>query len=1845
MSSVYKVAYTVNNKVSQVLVFIGSRLVGKPEMDTERLFELEPQNQLFQGVFSDLELEQIADDGSKIVFVDGEIHPDDTVETVKKKIISASPDINAIYSGTYLFAKGEEELDAATVFQTLTQDGKLDLTRERLVDFLLNIDDANVNELEVKEVYSYDDIIALDLPSISPRLVSKPVGQKFVAVEKSFPYSVNPYSVVEYDDFLKQFSSDMIATTNHNLLMETFPIANNTLFVCLAQDVLEFANDNGLAQDTTVQVYFPYLAELGIMNSGDLSARRPELEAETGGLLRDEAWKSNVERVNLFYDVFEQKREEMETLEQGIKSIALEIRPSYTYNLPLDVVFKLIHADEHRPLIKYNPGKRQEKIYRLYADKVATNGKKIPYLSKGTIFKTMKSVGKSKQVSVVMENREDVGSTSLILDFQADGAITIAANYPSAISVSEINQSLLANCNPVIKVVKEFLEQRGYTMNEFTSIYDSSVRIVDMEYVVRAPLKRKMDLKSVSGCLSSLFNIVSYDINKGAQMRFKRVANYNLMDSQEAFLVQKLNQGASDVEVIASLMENFNIKSLEAAREKLVDFLSKQQIVQDAFKGRRMKIKSNPGFETIMMKEPLTSNLMVIVKGIDGVGYLDTIPLYLSSLLILTQDPDVTAVPAERIKALCKSRKETEEKTKYDVVAPLEEPNNEVKALVFGADEEVEKDEVAQNAMLNMLLDESDSDEEDEDDDDEDQEGGARTAYDQPLRDITGMTLHPNPIHERLHDRQPMLFLKEDKPGMKAYSRTCPSNLRRQPIILTEEEKAKIDREHPGSYSKALAYKAAPDQPTYYYICPRYWSLRDDVTLTEEEVESGKYGNVIPRKAKTVGEGETIYELDGKYHQDDKKERISLVPGFYSKKIPGTNMCVPCCFKDWDKPDQVRLRGECLPTGTEKERDDKPVRKAKKRKLKLAAKIDEYVKGPEKFPLEPERLGYLPVAIQKFLHTDNKKCQVSNLDTNIKKDTPCIIRMGAEYSENQSFIAALATALADPGKREAPKTIKKMKEALLSGLDLDKYTRLQNGNLVDIFDSGEKIDVSKYTGTQLFESLERSNPDELNLLKKAVRSFENYKRFIESDDVLIDYQYTWDLVTMSNDNVFAQGINLVIIEIRRDDITDNVHIICPSNHYASTFFDVNKRACILIKRGDLYEPVITYEDKGSKYVITKLFSLKYKGILPNLKSVLDTIKISMNDKCRPLPSKPRVYKFLTNVDLEKVVHIVKLKKFKIDSQVMNYNGQVVGVLVSKGDKKGYVPCFPSAADPSLSSYSWIDSYQGMEYDQTKKFLTSIAKESKGVLAVAPSVKVVDDGLITGIITQGDQFVPIFPPVQDTYGDDLKSISDLDYVAVNKESLTNNKQDVERIKSVRKIHMESSFFDTFRNTVRMLLGKYQHQTVRKDIESIVNDELGTYYSKLTRVDELVRGLMSDKVSFTEYPNDVLENIIDVTTCAVDKERCGDKPYCITSETGCQLLVPSKNLITGVNNSEMYFGRVADEIVRYSRIRSFIFEPKAFLSFSSVKYNLRDDEVILLQSLLNQDYFDDLVPRVENQYVHSDTYDTVDPLNSQVYSDRIIPTNKQVIEQCDKPKISKIAGKWADAFPRDGRELVFTDSPPRCTFDVVQTIKEANSPSDKGHSFNEIKEMLADEYSQLYSEYPQGVIDTWKAEGKVTMAKQVELAQIVIQDLVMSEDYYATLLDVWILAARLNIPVVFYSPTKLPENQKPIMLGHSDGSNSFFFVKVPGTRTNGIPKFRLLVAGNNAKIPIGDVSTEIRSAIQDAPTTDGIAMFLSNFRLKNVRRKLVVVDSIEKKETAPKQKAKKLNKKLVLAGKEK
>ena len=74
---------------------------------------------------------------------------------------------------------------------------------------------------------------------------------------------------------------------------------------------------------------------------------------------------------------------------------------------------------------------------------------------------------------------------------------------------------------------------------------------------------------------------------------------------------------------------------------------------------------------------------------------------------------------------------------------------------------------------------------------------------------------------------------------------------------------------------------------------------------------------------------------------------------------------------------------------------------------------ENYVKGPEKYgpQLGEHRWGFLPIAVQKFLHEVNEDCQVSKMNASLKPNHTCILRHGVEINSQQSFIACIASAL------------------------------------------------------------------------------------------------------------------------------------------------------------------------------------------------------------------------------------------------------------------------------------------------------------------------------------------------------------------------------------------------------------------------------------------------------------------------------------------------------------------------------------------------------------------------------------------------------------------------------------------------------------------------------------------------------------------------------------------------------------------------------------------------------------------------------------------------------------------
>ena len=1836
MSQIYKFGYNIENKITRIFVFIGARLIEKNNtINLNKLFSDEPKNKLFEDIFSPLELSNVKKSNTSIYFIDEQIHPDDTIETVKKKLIKAIiSELNISFGEIYLFAKKKKKMSAYGLYQHLTQNEKIELTNARLTQFLLNIDEIDTSTLETRDIYDYDDIIGLNIDN-KEMLVDEPIGQKFISVETTFPYTVNPYNALVYDSFLERNAKEITITTNQNLLMSIGPISDNMIILCNAEDVFKYAKTIDLSEESTSKIYFPYLFEKEIINLSLLESEKQTLLVETTTSIEEDAFITNIDNINLFYNIFNGKTKNLEYTEVGIKQINFTLKPMYSFNLPLDTIFKLIHASENIPLIKFNPSKRQEKLYRLYTDKVATNGRKIPYLNKSTILKLIKEIGGNKMVAVYIEHKTNIDSIIPIMcEFESNGNINIKAKLVDAINIEELNTLINEAVNPVIDVVKSYLSQSGYIMNNFETIDSNNIYINEVDYAFKIPITKKLNLKSLSKCLSSIFSVISDDISKGAVLRFKRVAHYNEMDSQEAYIVEMLNKNGTETEIITGLMSNYNIKTETKARKKFADFVSSLQVMQTGFNNKKLKIKNNPGFLTTIVQDKFNPSLLINITGINDINYLNTIPIYIDSLLRITQEPNSTVV-ADDINNQCKGKTKIQNITHIpDIIAPAGKTQQQTQLniianeLVFDKEDDEDNEDAGLSMLDILMMSDAEEDDDAEDDDAEDndaegeQEGGASPKNinndsnddrDDIKMDITGLSLsNPNPFFDKLQKREPTLFLTENEGGFSAYSRICPWNVRRQPIILTDNEKKNIDKNHKGSYDESIEYKSSKDGKKYHYICPRYWSIKDGVSLTEEQVKSGKYGSIIPQNAKKVPKGAGVFEFTSKkYHTGEDGKYEKTYPGFLKSDKHPDGLCIPCCFKAWNSNEQQKRREACST-----ENDDKTDKDQNQNIL------DEYIKGPDKFPLEPNRNGYLPLVLQRFLRTDNRKCQISMTNTNLRQNYPCILRHGVEVSKTQSFVACISDAWVDISKK-ATLSISEFKEVMIDAIDIDIFMTLQNGNLIDIFDSSEEVKLDPYKKSKIYKNTKINSKSKLSLLQKVARSYENFVKFLRDNTITIDYKYLWDLICLPNPKLFDKGLNLAIIELKEDDITSNVQLLCPSNYYAGSFFEANKPTLIIMKKGNYYEPIYSFEDKGDSLVITRQFSSRS---IDSIKKTLELIKKSMNEKCSPLPSMPNIYKFGKNISLRNLVHLLKLKEFVIETQIINYNGKVIGLIANKEDKRGMIPCYPSSIIIDLTpSYTWMDDDIGSTYENTLEFLNYVYKLYSGRIPCKPKLKIIEDGLIVGILTQTNQFVPLSEPVQDTYGDDIPSIQNTNYALIDKSSISGKEEDKERIKYIKNIKLESSFYNVFRNSIKTLLSKFEYKKIRQDIENNINSPTLLYLDKLKNVDKLLRELTQNDIEFSKYSAKILSELTDVTNChMISDDTCKTKKFCLSLENGnCRLKIPNKNLINGKKNEIMYFGRIADELIRYSRIKSFIFRSNTFLSFADIKYNLRENEIILLHSLLTQDYFDDIVIAPVNKYVNYNTYDTSQPLITQSYTSNIETTN--ILDDVDvatcgnkTTTIIDIKSKWKALLPPNSIELSFNNEPTICSFDIILTLIKATG-KDNIITKVELKEILVTEYKK-YDENIDKILDILVSQGKRFMTKKIKKGEITLENMIMSTEYYATNLDIWILAVKYNIPIIFISSTKLVENDKDILVAHTDGTNKYFFIRSPGVRNNNIPKYRLIVAPNNvSQIPITELSIELQNKIRENTKPDILSEFIENFKLTNFNnpnKKLVI-----------------------------
>jgi hypothetical protein len=824
--------------------------------------------------------------------------------------------------------------------------------------------------------------------------------------------------------------------------------------------------------------------------------------------------------------------------------------------------------------------------------------------------------------------------------------------------------------------------------------------------------------------------------------------------------------------------------------------------------------------------------------------------------------------------------------------------------------------------------------------------------------DITKISLtHPSPFLKRLQDKEPTLFIKEESQAFSQYSKICPANRRRYPVILSKAEKERIDKEAPGSYSSVAEYGTDPKKK-YYYICPRYWNLKTNMPVNPEDVDPSK---VIDEKTKEADlTKKYIFEFSTKAHGHH------ALASFLDKKSHPKGHFIPCCFKMNKKNEIPKLQKKRAEEAAKHMRKLSNANTGANENANVEnaeEKVADYIQNGLKFPLPKSRIGELTAPLESFFNVSHIDYYTNPKKRKLKLKKLCLFRMGVESSSSQSFLAAVAYIFYKTGSIDEP-TIQSMKDLIINKINIDNIQNFHNGSLASTFAKPDydTQSIEEYTESKLFEQM----GDTVGF-KKIVNGYEHFKQYL-NDDADVDYTYLWDIICSGVLHRKRKVMNMVILNETMDDVTQNINIICPTTVHSNFLFNLKRKSFFIYKRGDYYEPIIG-QTVSKNTVQDPFFTIEQ---IPFMTKILETINVHLGECKGKIINK--YYRFEKNISLDELLRILdKMPDYKVISQVMNYDGKIIAVIV-ENKHRFYVPCAPSSVTDI--PYELIGDDYWNSYPVTVKYLKKLYLESEKRIPCLPKFRVIDREKIIGVLTMTNQFIMLKNPENQDYNDDgLINIDDSHYIHYNDEEYENynkvltNSEVKEEYNVIDKLKLETYFYNAYYNTLKVAIGDIANLDLRKRLEEVIhNDEI--YKDQFLEMKDILDPLIDSLFTFKKYSKDILKEIVEINLCK--KER--NYFYCTPDG---KLSIPVKNLYTKEYNADVYLRKFIDNLLRNHHIQVSIFNEAHSTVYYTDQYNLTENELLILESML-MPYIDTLGPVVKkNKYIEFRSMEDLTP----------------------------------------------------------------------------------------------------------------------------------------------------------------------------------------------------------------------------------------------------------------------------
>ena len=638
---------------------------------------------------------------------------------------------------------------------------------------------------------------------------------------------------------------------------------------------------------------------------------------------------------------------------------------------------------------------------------------------------------------------------------------------------------------------------------------------------------------------------------------------------------------------------------------------------------------------------------------------------------------------------------------------------------------------------------------------------------------------------------------------------------------------------------------------------------------------------------------------------------------------------------------------------------------------------------------------------------------------------------------------------------------------------------------------------------------------------------------------------------------------------------------------------MRKMTVVLIKQYNYYEPIFQFTDNddAKKTDVKTSFSLLAPTLMPNLKVMIELIKDNIFPGCNPMSLSNagiKPYPFKYNISATEAMAILKRHNIIVNELVLNYDSKIIGLVAEKRTANsvhsGIVMTSASPLnadmDPELDLVMMDDPDIWSSYADTLDFLSFVSKETKGKIPCLPRIKVVDDAHLIGIMTETNQFMEIRPHIPEPMVHAIKTNPPLDTVAYNTTNPHHadaelqtgiSREDADRVRYVQRIQLETEMYDMFRNSMRVMINKIKYMDKKKRLENIVlnGGSGGDYHSSIREIMQVCREMGDPVIHFTMMSDAVLDAFISEHEF---KSTSTAFMRCISSENRieyganncmravnpvgeCTIILPHKNLINGIDNRTFYYGKLADELLRYTRIRRFILSgSSSFASLTPIQYDLNEPEIILFQSQLDS-YFENLEPGSGplNRFARYNTFYTANPdMNPGEF-----PSNKynhvadapvgaeetDVGGLCAPIAIKPLGGRASSHyFPASMKLLAFEHAAGECTFEVFLSILREEKSEYADMSVRELKTILVFKYAEIMRTNKVQMMNYYKhlTANRTMLAANVE-------NFMMNSFHYMTHLDLWILAQHFRIPIVLFSGQlqhPLIENQMPALVMYYD-----------------------------------------------------------------------------------------------------